>query len=144
MLQLALPQPRVAFSVYDHSRKTFLLRLPKGRAQLPTVAAVLGHPATCIAVLPPPQPATACAVGGFAAMPPHGHATTARQWCYINGACVHSPRIALVADGLFQQLFKANAALALGRANELQSLHKASNRHAAFVLYLTWVTCAWA
>jgi len=39
-------------------------------------------------------------------------------------------------DSLFQPLYKANMRLQGAQGEELQAVHKAANRHAAFVLHI--------
>ena len=98
---------------------------------------LLGQPSVDgLAAVGPTAGGTACQVSGWAVLPPLGAPNVSQQYIYVNGHCVKAPPIAKLVDSLFQQLYKANARLAFVSGEELQSVHKASNRHAVFLLQL--------
>ncbi|KAL4436600.1 hypothetical protein ABPG75_003739 [Micractinium tetrahymenae] len=135
-VRLALLRPDVTFTVFDRGRKAFLLRMLRGRGEAASIAEFLGQPAEEIARVAPVSGAS-YAISGYAALPPHGHPSSSRQCLYLNGRWVKAPPIAKLVDSLFQPLYKANMKLQQGQGEDLQRVHKAANRHAAFVLHIS-------
>eukprot|EP00887_Chlorella_sp_A99_P007462 scaffold2.g7462.t1 len=140
--RLALIRPHVTFTLYDCSKRAFLLRLLRGRPLEQSAAQALGQPSADTLALVSPTPGAAIAVSGYATLPPHGAPNTGRQHIYVNGHCVRAAPICRMVDVLFQQLYRPNARLAWaeggnGCGGELQAVRQAGNRHAAFLLQLS-------
>ena len=176
VLRLALLQPGITFTLYDCSKRAFVIKLMavrfaggccgdggkvtscrptthpptspfspipscllQGRPLEASVAQYLmGSTAEGALTALQPDPLASIAVGGWAALPPLGAPSASKQLVYINGHCVRAAPLCKLVDSLFVMLYRPNARLhfAAGVGEELQSQHRAANRHAAFVLQL--------
>jgi DNA mismatch repair ATPase MutL len=136
--RLALPRPRVAFAVVDAARGALLLRKPAGRSQEEEVARHFGRPPPGALARVATPPGARVSLRGWAAAPPFGHASRARQWLYVGGRFAHLPELADLVDAAFAELYAANARLVVDPAapRQLQAPRRAANRHAMFVLAL--------